>query len=532
MSGASSAKKLPPVGPVLEIQSSSTDVPAFRQQMGQISRHSAVFFGGTIFTAATGYLFKIYLARVLGAEALGIYALGMTIVGFLGIFNALGLPSSAVRFVAGYVATARLDLLRGFLARSVFLLLIFNLLLGGLVLLLGPWVAIHVYHTSALSKYLGLFALIMVTGAMSAFLCQVLTGYKDVARRTVITNFIGSPLTMIFTVGLAGAGLGLWGYLSAQIASAVVVLALLAMAVWKLTPKAARSASGRLASIEKEVISFSALVFAMDAMSFLMSQADRILIGFYLDARAVGIYAMAAALVAFVPAILQAVNQIFAPTIADLYVRGQQQLLGRLYQTLTKWILGLTLPLGFFIMIFARELMHIFGREFEVGWPILIVGCLGQLVNCGVGSVGYLLLMSGQQRALIRIQVVMAGVMIGLGLLLIPAWGILGAAAAAAVTIALSNVWYLTEVRRKLGLFPYNYGYFRLLPPLLASAAALALLRLASSSFHPEWIVLGVALSTAYAVFILVALVFGLDPDDRVVVGAAWSRIRGMTGGG
>jgi O-antigen/teichoic acid export membrane protein len=188
-------------------------------------------------------------------------------------------------------------------------LLIFNLLLGGLVLLLGPWVAIHVYHTSALSKYLSLFALIMVTGAMSAFLCQVLTGYKDVARRTVITNFIGSPLTMIFTVGLAGAGLGLWGYLSAQIASAVVVLALLAMAVWKLTPKAARSASGRLASIEKEVISFSALVFAMDAMSFLMSQADRILIGFYLDARAVGIYATAAALVAFVPAILSDPHQ-------------------------------------------------------------------------------------------------------------------------------------------------------------------------------------------------------------------------------
>ncbi len=86
--------------------------------MGHISRHSAVFFAGTIFTAAAGYLFKIYLARVLGAEALGIYALGMTIVGLLGIFNALGLPYSAVRFVAAYSATGKFDLLRGFLVRS------------------------------------------------------------------------------------------------------------------------------------------------------------------------------------------------------------------------------------------------------------------------------------------------------------------------------------------------------------------------------------------------------------------------------
>ena len=99
MSGALPAK-MPPADAVLELQPRPADAPGFRQQMGHISRHSAVFFAGTIFTAAAGYLFKIYLARVLGAEALGIYALGMTIVGLLGIFNALGLPYSAVRFVA------------------------------------------------------------------------------------------------------------------------------------------------------------------------------------------------------------------------------------------------------------------------------------------------------------------------------------------------------------------------------------------------------------------------------------------------
>src|SRR6185437_7813094 len=107
--------KTPPADVVLELQPRLADAPSFRQQMGHISRHSAVFFAGTIFTASAGYLFKIYLARVLGAEALGIYALGMTIVGLLGIFNALGLPYSAVRFVAAYSATGKFDLLRGFL---------------------------------------------------------------------------------------------------------------------------------------------------------------------------------------------------------------------------------------------------------------------------------------------------------------------------------------------------------------------------------------------------------------------------------
>src|SRR5580765_1257471 len=86
----------------------------FRAQMGQISRHSAVFFAGTMFTAAAGYLFKVYLARVLGAESLGLYALGMTIIGFVGVFNGLGLPQSAVRFVALYNASGQYNELRGF----------------------------------------------------------------------------------------------------------------------------------------------------------------------------------------------------------------------------------------------------------------------------------------------------------------------------------------------------------------------------------------------------------------------------------
>ena len=525
MSGALPVKKEPSAD-VLELSPRPADAPTFRQQMGHISRHSAVFFAGTIFTAATGYLFKIYLARVLGAEALGIYALGMTIVGLLGIFNALGLPYSAVRFVASYTATARFELLRGFLVRSIFLLLLFNLVLGGAVLLVGPWVAVHVYHTPALSRYLGLFALIMIFGALTGFLGQVLTGYKDVARRTVITNFIGSPLTMVFTLGLVGAGLSLWGYIFAQVASAFVVIFLLVAAVWKLTPKAARAFSGALAPVENEVISFSAIAFGVSFLEYLMSQADKILIGFYLNAREVGIYAVAMALVAFVPIILQSVNQIFSPVIADLYARGQIELLGRMFQTLTKWILGFTFPLAAGMVIFAPALMRIFGRDFAAGWAVLAIGTLGQLINCGVGSVGYLLLMSGNQRRLIKIQAVMACGMVVLNLVLIPKWGIVGAAVGAAVVNAVTNVWYLGEVRQRLGLLPYNRSYWRLLLPICGNLAVLLVARRILQAVRPEWLAVVAGLALAYCAFLAIAMLFGLDADDRLIAGAVWSKVR------
>ena len=61
----------------------------FGRTLGQISRHSVVFFAGTLFTMAAGYLVKIYVARVLGAEQLGLYALGMTLVSLTQLFPAI-----------------------------------------------------------------------------------------------------------------------------------------------------------------------------------------------------------------------------------------------------------------------------------------------------------------------------------------------------------------------------------------------------------------------------------------------------------
>lgn len=518
---------MPPAGPLLEFLPKAEDSGDFRRQMGHISRQSFIFFAGTIFSAATGYLFKIYLARVLGAEALGIYALGMTIIGFLGIFNALGLPQSAVRFVASYCATGKMELLRGFLGRSILLLLTSNLLLGGAVLLVGPWIALHFYHTRALQTYLGWFAFIMVLGALNTFLSQVLAGYKDVARRTVITNFIGSPTMMALTLGLAALGLGLRGYIVAQAVSAVVVLLLLAATAWKLTPRAARSFASGSPPLEKEVMSFSVVVLGTGFLEFLMAQSDKILIGFYLGARDVGIYAVATTLVTFVPILLQSVNQIFSPSIADLYARGQQELLGRIFQTLTKWILGLTLPLAAVMIFFASPLMRIFGHDFEAGWPILIIGAVGQLVNCGVGSVGYLLLMSGNQRRLIRIEAVMAGLMVLLNLVLIPRWGITGAALGAAITNVVGNVWCLREVRLKLGLSPYNRSYLHLALPLAGTLTILLGLRLGFGAARSEWAVIGAALLLGYLAFLGIALAFGLDADDQLIARAVWARVSG-----
>jgi len=504
----------------------SSQEAQFRSRVGQISRHSTVFFAGSMFTAAAGYLFKVYVARVLGADGLGIYALGMTLVGFLGIFNGLGLPQAAIRFVASYSATAQWQRLHDFLRKISILLFGANAALAFVVVFAGPWLASHVYHAPELVRYLPYFAALLALGGLSTFCGQILAGYKDVAIRTVVTNFIGSPLNIVIGVIALSAGFALRGYLLGQVGSGVVVLLLLLATVWKKTPPQARRSPRVALATESEVIWFSAAALGVSFLEFLLAQTDKVLLGVFLDVREVGIYAVAATVVVFVPIVLQSVNQIFAPSIADLHARGEHALLGRLFQTLTKWVLGLTLPLAFVVMIYSKPIMLLFGPAFGEGWPVLIVGTIGQLINAGVGSVGYLLLMSGNQNRLIRVQAMMAVFTIAVTLALVKPFGILGVASAAALTNAGTNYLCLRQVRRTLRLSPYNRTYLYLVLPAAATFGVALTLKLALAQLQPQWLWIGIALILSYAAFIGLSLLFGLDDDDKMILSAVRARIR------
>ncbi|MGH9497291.1 MAG: flippase [Candidatus Sulfotelmatobacter sp.] len=504
--------------------------PNFKTEMGRISRQSGVAFAGTVFTAVLGYAFKVYLARVLGAEALGLYALGITIISFLGMVNVLGLPQSAVRFVALYSASKRFEELRELLWNGSWILLATNLLFTAVLLMAGPWVATRLYHSPQLARYLPLFAPIMIASALNHFLGNVLAGYREVGRRTLITKFAASPITIGVSVLLISLGGGLGGYLVAQIVSAFCVMGLLVSMVWRLTPAEARSPNWRKPWIGREVWSFSAAMFGLGLAQFFMVQIDRVSLGVYRGASEVGVYAIAAGVVTYEVIILQSVNQIFAPVIADIHSRGEHVLLGRLFQTLTKWILGLTFPLAIVVIVFARPIMRMFGHDFEAGWPILVIGTCGQLVNCGVGSVGYMLLMSGNQRRLVRVQAVMAVVMVVLSFWLVPLWGALGAAVAAAVTNVGMNTLNLIEVRSALKMSPYNRSYLKLLPSVAGAFLVTVLVSRVSILLRSDFVGILIALSLAYAVFGAVTFVVGLDADDRLITDAVWGRVRGMFG--
>ena len=123
----------------------------------------------------------------------------------------------------------------------------------------------------------------------------------------------------------------------------------------------------------------------------------------------------------------------------------------------------------------------------------------------------------------------MAVVLVAINLTLIPRWGLLGAASAGAVVTIVSNLWYLSEVRKSLGIRPSLRKYFALILPATVMIASLLLFRGFVIANWPAWGAVVASLSLAYVIFVGVSLLVALDLDDRDIARAVWSKILQMT---
>ena len=503
-------------GPALDQDSS------FGHYSGKVSRQASIFLLGTLSSVLLGYLFKAYLGRVLGPQALGIYALGLQTVGLLVLLASLGLPAVLARYVAVYLSRSEPQRIRPLLHQSILRTLGGTALAAGLLCLLRHPIADGLFGAPELAPYLPLFALLIPLSAGNHLLGQYLRGHQEVSRRTIITHFVQLPLKIAATVGLIVAGLGLTGYVVAELVSQVAALILLAVLAKRLTPS--DMASSEMASSEKastetpgldaQNLAYGRHMMGLEALRFVNGRIDILLLGVLAGISDVGIYSMAVASAAFVPTLLRALVSIFGPIISALHSRGEMELLQRLFRTTTRWCLGLTWPLVAVLVVFAPTVMGVFGEAFRAGSTALVWLVVGQLIHVATGAVGNLLVMSGHQRLELGSVAFTAMVTVTAAWLCIPRWGIEGAAAAVALGLALANVLRVFWVWRRLGLTPYDLGSLRLVLPLtLATACPFLLARWMGFG----WIALGLSLAASYGLLVLTALPF-LSEDDRLLL--------------
>lgn len=407
-------------------------------------------------TAATGlsFLVAVVLARALGPGEYGLYVYVFALVSLLSVPARFGLPSLVVRETARAHVSEDWGAMRGLWRWATGAVALLTAVIG----LLG---AIAVWgldsHLSDVQRTTLVFGLLLVPLiALGDLRGAALRGLQRVVVGQLPEAVLRRGLLVLFTLGLillfpartrtAADAMAL------HTLAAFVAFLVGAWMLWHWRPSPLRSHP--VSIYRPRAWAAAALPLAMVAgMQIVSSHTDVIMLGLFRSSEEVGIYRVAVqggALVAFG---LQAVNVVVAPHFARLHAARDPRRLEALVAVTARASLAVAAPLALALIVFGDIVLRaFFGTAFAVGHTALSIIAIGQLVNAGAGSVGYLLNMTGHERDTARRAAAAAVANVALNAILIPPLGINGAALATSLTLLLLNVLLWRDARTRLGI--------------------------------------------------------------------------------
>jgi O-antigen/teichoic acid export membrane protein len=183
---------------------------------------------------------------------------------------------------------------------------------------------------------------------------------------------------------------------------------------------------------------------------------DTLLLGALRSADEAGIYAAATRYLVIGQFAALAITQVVGPKLSEVLSANQHDRAEEIYRTGTAWSIALAWPVYWTMIVFAPVLLSVFGPGFGVAQHALLILGASMLVASATGPVDVVLLMGGRSTWNLFNTVVAVVANVGLNLLLIPRFGVTGAAIAWAASILANNVLPMIEVWLLFRLHPFG----------------------------------------------------------------------------
>lgn len=471
---------------------------------------------GNLVNRALRFVTSWALANFLPSAAIyGVYEAARTLVTILASFAPLGTDKGVVYFGARQRAAGDQSGFR----RTVLLTLLVASVGGPAVASLGA-VAAWALELDAV------FLLMMPAVAVWSVLLGavgVLRALKDM-RAQSIAYLVVLPLGMLGAALLPMAGFGVnevaLGFVAANVVALLIALPLTARRLGRLpedTGSQPVSAKSLLAYSVPE--SFSSMMFRVNQW------ADTLMVWLIAGTADVGLYraAVTLAMIGEVPAV--AVNTMFQPVIAEMVQADDPEQLRRVVRIVTRWMVMMAAPIYLGIYVGIEVLLQAWKPEYASSADALAILLWGQAAYVLAVPVTALIPMSGRA----RLNLVNAGgaatLNVLLNALLIPNWGIEGAATATGITLAAWSAWRMVQVKVLLDIQAFSARS-------LGLTAAFVVLGLGArwSTADASLMVQAGACAGSVLVFCVLAFAFGRTPGDAVVLDRVTARLKKKLG--
>ena len=407
-----------------------------------------------------GFLLTLIIAHYFGAKGLGDYVLSIVVLRIFTLFSKLGMDTFSIRFIASFAKQEKWKSIQLFRNKIIRLLSITSLIFSLLMYCFSEDIASLV---NAKAEHVRLNAFFVLPLAFFMLHYQSLRGLKKIAEFSFFYRMAQATFSIIsifiITQFIVDGNVPVYAYLSS-----LGIVSLLAFIVFFNSYNKIKRISDD-EQIEElkysEILKVSIPLMFAQCVQFIMAWTDKLMLGNMMGAEEVGIYFTAFKLSMFASIALMAINSIASPKFAELYGKKDFDGLKKVAHQSSKMIFLATLPLVLLFFAFPEFLLGLFGEEFKVGVKAFVFLSFGKLISSLSGSVGNILQMTGKQIIFMNILFVGAIVNVLLNFLLIPKFGINGAALASMISLSMWNLIMVYFVKREFGFYTFYIPFLK-----------------------------------------------------------------------
>lgn len=474
----------------------------------RILKNSIALWSAMLLERLFSIVLTIYIARDLGVSSLGEYTLVLSLMAIFQILALFGQDEIIMREVARDTSKAGLYLVNSSLVAAL-TAFVFSVVMNVTANLLGYAQDIIIY------VYIASFALI--PGTLTLIAESVVKALEKMEYVTAV-RFSGSLLYV--GASLIGLRLG-YGLVVVFAFISVIQVAMFTFYLFIITRLVERLSFRIDLHFCKNLLHISSPFLLINVFGMVSKKIDVIALSKLASSEAVGIYAAASKLVQAGQMVSAAYTTSIVPSMSQAFVTSKERF-KRITEQSAKMYLIIAIPTALGVTILADRLIFLlFGPEYVASVTVLRI-LIWTLVLLAVNSVLFrTLIASNNEKISVRVAAVrMVGSLV-LSLLLIPRYGVIGAAIASTGTVLLGlvlNYYFVSQV-----LFKIDFARIAGRPFLCALIASGPLIW-----FHgitsDVLLLFGIAL---YACLYLVLLIIfrALSHEELLVLHQLWRRV-------
>ncbi len=392
--------------------------------------------------------FNVLLARSLGADGTGVYFLAYTITRIASVIGRVGLDQTLLRFTAAHASQQQWDKVKGAYRQGMLVTMLLSFLATGIVFLFAPVFA-EIFSEPRLTDPVRIMAFSILPWSLLYVYSTLLQGLQRIGD-SIFVQGVGLPLINMPILLLLAGYLGINGAAFSYVITAVLVL-ILGHRLWsRYTSDDMRAVKG---DFDFKLLRQTTIpLFWMEFTMIVLGLSDTIIIGIFSDSQSVGIYDTTRRVAVLAITTLTAINTVVAPKFAALYAKNDIEEIGRLARNAAQITTFMSIPVVLAFWIFPQQILSLFGSDFSEGGLALGILGIGQLINAATGAVGLILIMTGHEKLMRNNAIGTSILKITLQILLIPPFGYIGAAVAAATADIIRNLISAILVYQKFSI--------------------------------------------------------------------------------